>query len=484
MKRIGFLILCLFCLNTYAQGTDTLYHRVGDTIRGRWPAYFYQWWVDEWINDTNNHQSSIEYPRFLHKVDRLLRYCYTDRPVRIKGIALCSVAGRTSSNINHTPALLFPTFRVDSLSLPEYVYLYDACADSFPLKFEAEWSPRDSCRYIEVIERLELSPPGLQLFCCDSLGFFYHYFPIREYYMEKSITVEDSFYVGFSLNSYYHDIPDHNDYFTGFINPDRYTPEYANLGFLDEVSSHYNNDCLHVNCEPMTPQLYRFINTGVNTSPYTVNQWYWTEFNTSYLIFPIIDFLDSTEVIDSFACQEATAFRVGAIGHGSADLVWYATQDNQYWIVSYGEEGTLPDSGAIDTVHTTYATLTDIDSCKHYVAYLRSVCLHNDSLYVSDWSEGLDIYVCDTTPPDTVNISSIHKESVHLVPNPAKTQVRVIADCQVSLVSVFDSKGTALTSIAPSGNDILLDIKEWPDGVYIVKIHTPQGVIIRKLLKN
>ena len=473
LKVSGFFLLCLSSLSLNAQDTDdTLYHRVGDTIRGRWPAYYYQWWIDEWIDDTNHHRLFPDSPT-IFQADRILQYNYTNHPIKIIGIAVCCNASKFSIP-GYPNAFYEPNFRTDSLSLPEYVFLYDAYADSCPLRFQAEWSPLDSCRHFEFLTRYSRTQPPAPA-CCDDLVTYHEYYPIREYYMEKPVTVDDSFYVGFSFNSVYHDIPDHNDYYTYNYILTRYIGEYYGVKFQAAPTC---NDC-----ESMPPHLYRFINTGTNTSQYPLNEWHWTEMNSFCFVLPIIEVEDSTAIVDSFDCPSVENFRVGAIGNGTADLLWNTNSDHNYYIMSYGTAGTPPDSGYIDTIYATYTTLTEIDSCTQYVAYLKAVCIHNDSTYSTDWNDTLDIYVCDTTPHEPIIINGVPERAVQLIPNPARTQVRVVVDCIVSQMTVYDEKGTLITSVDAFDSETTLDIKEWPSGVYIVKVQSPQGIIIRKLLK-
>ena len=85
MKKIIFVIAFLSTLSLNAQHA----WRVGDTVQGRYTRdtdYFYQWWCDSVDRDA----PLLLISDFLGPIDGWrVRYNYTDRPLRIAGLAAC-----------------------------------------------------------------------------------------------------------------------------------------------------------------------------------------------------------------------------------------------------------------------------------------------------------------------------------------------------------------------------------------------------------
>ena len=73
---------------------------------------------------------------------------------------------------------------------------------------------------------------------------------------------------------------------------------------------------------------------------------------------------------------------------------------------------------------------------------------------------------------------------LHLVPNPARTEVRVEAECAVRFVEVADMTGrTVLRWESPGGEcGTVLDVSRLPRGCYAVRVGTALGVQAERLL--
>ena len=69
------------------------------------------------------------------------------------------------------------------------------------------------------------------------------------------------------------------------------------------------------------------------------------------------------------------------------------------------------------------------------------------------------------------------KENIHLFPNPAKEELSIIADQQIEYVGVHNSQGALHLIERPYSDNVKLDVRGLPSGIYIVKIGLANGVI-------
>ena len=69
-----------------------------------------------------------------------------------------------------------------------------------------------------------------------------------------------------------------------------------------------------------------------------------------------------------------------------------------------------------------------------------------------------------------------------VLPNPAAEKARVVSSFGMSLVEVFDLNGSAVLKRRTEGLYTDIDVSHWPTGTYLVRIHTPQGIVTKKLV--
>jgi hypothetical protein len=69
-----------------------------------------------------------------------------------------------------------------------------------------------------------------------------------------------------------------------------------------------------------------------------------------------------------------------------------------------------------------------------------------------------------------------------VIPNPAAEKARVVSSFGISLVEVYIPGGALVLSQRADGLHVDLDVGRWPAGTYLVRIHTPQGVAVKKLV--
>lgn len=461
MKRQA-ILLCLCCLlSQIAVAQSQVYHNVGDTIYGRSDIYHYQWWTDDFYQDP---EGIIYFGNGGDYGDICLRYCYTNTQLSVVGIAgVC----RTYDRANRT-------YFADTLQFDEYFYLYDAYVDSCPLKKIVRWYPTDPYRYISLRLRYTMGEP-----CCPISNYSTQVHRIYEYYFDKPVIVEDSFYVGGSNNCYE----------SGIIPCDTCPYGYAQVRYTHNYGSLYMVDTNYCPSCPNVKHLYKF---HTNNTPVA---WHWRYQNEFMLVFPIIE-IDTTNrpdphPQDTFACPPVGGFQVASISGETVWLMWNSNSEHDSWELSYGPAGITPEQGTVVPVSgpPIYA-MTGLDSCRLYSAYIRPVCHHGDSTCYGEWvpqdtssgqGRGLDVYLCDSLPPVGIPNTPL-EQFTYVVPSPASDQVQVMSGFKLLQVDVYDLSGETVYSAAASGVSTSIDVSSWPQGVYIAVIHTQGGIVTRKVV--
>ena len=286
------------------------------------------------------------------------------------------------------------------------------------------------------------------------------------------MTVYDSFYVGMTSNNS-----------RSFDNPPEYVrPLYAasayTIGYASSTSlcpATYTDTCYSA---PL--QLYKYKTFKYNEGQLISDtNWIWHEDPFFSLIFPIIQ-IDLFYGPPQYVCPSVENFRVGNEGDGSVVLLWHNHNNHLRWEVRYGPQGIAPEDGSLLIAAIPAIQIANLDSCTHYSAYIRAVCMH-DSLHYSEWSEPLDICLCDTGGAAAVEVPLL-EQLTYLMPNPAADQVEVLSSYGMTRVEAYSLQGTKRADLRVRGLGATLDVAGWPEGMYIVVIHTPAGNVTKKLV--
>ena len=479
----------------------------GDTIyfMSRQPGYYYDnWWADRWFDTTDGGLRT-------HGQEGS-RYNYTERPLTVVGLAGVM---NVFDGVTHTWVL-------DTMATQEYMLLCDAKPDTFLTVAQVPIHVRDSHRYVMIVTDYHWDPFDGSDHCCLATGdTSVVILPLYTYYFDKPVTVEDSFYIGFTCNFEFLDSYSRYVMGTCALMGPKYDARYP----IDNCDS---TPCRHI---PV--QKYRFDFGG--RMP---NDVIYYDVGKYLLIFPL--------VVPS-PCGTVTELRVTDADSGHVHLVWGPDIQHVGWEVAWGPRDTPPDSCTVLSSQLPSAVIDGIPADSHYVAYVRGVCDHLDSIYYSDWSEGVDIFyisrhqvrVLANNPDrgrvsgdgvylngDTATITAtpwtmygflqwsdgninnprqivvtqdttftaifVSREEVaqpdgeelpvQLLPNPANGMVRVIAPCRMISIEFIDAQGRQALSQQADGNTVLLDISRLPKGGYVVKVYSEQGTATRRLV--
>ena len=485
------------------QAQRQYYFRVGDTIRGRDSIYFYQWWSEDWLSDSttflnyltefnNSFGDNVPYSvnwnpngyNSRNKIGRYVRYNYTDVPLKIVGLAACVdvLWGDMDFHVNVTPRCM-GTDTIEPTH-PEYLLLYDAIRDSFPLVASVEFHNVEPVRYMDLHLRTGSEIPFHVMryytdhYCCRGNPMDTNLIvPVHEYYFDKPVTVYDSFYVGMTGNFTI------SEYAPPEYNPGAgYTASAYTIGYISRVERPFCPDTYTDTCYSTPLHLYKYkAFMWHNGQIISDTNWLWYEGPFFSLIFPIIE-IDSSyyDGPPQYVCPEVENFRVGNEGDGNVVLLWNNHNEHLRWEVRYGLQGIEPEDGNLLIASIPAIQITNLDTCTHYTAYIRAVCMH-DSLHYSEWSEPLDICLCDTGGAAAIEVPMV-EQLTYLMPNPAANKVQVMSSYGMTRVEAYSLQGAKMVDVSVRGLGTTLDVNDWPEGMYIVVVHTPAGNVTKKLV--
>lgn len=428
----------------------------------RVPEYYY-WdtnWYDKFVImnpdsvfDVYPYQRYYNFPGENQYAFLFARYFWTDVPLKIIGVAapvLCN---------DSTHSLYGTSVRTD-----EYFSVYKATDTGYVLLEEAVWE--DTVRYSMCLRHKDGT---------DTIE-------VREAYFKKGIIVTDSFYVGgTSWNSgmrwsyfdaempgqFYYTTPPTN-YLSFLPYPNYLSDNY--WAYSTPVMMRYLRSCLYTNM-PESFGTYDTISwIHINHNPFFLA--IFPIFDTSYVYEPPLD-----------TCPQPTGLHILNQDSTSITLAW---DDNGTgsWEFSYGTTADA-ENGTIIPCSVNFITLSDLDTATQYVAYVRSVC--SDTL-PSLWSDSLHIFI----PGDTASGGHGEPEKIisnidlftYLMPNPAHSQVLVSSSYGLQSIQIFTIGGVLLEQHSANGISTTLDVANLSKGIYIVRIVTPSGSAVKRLIVN
>lgn len=83
----------------------------------------------------------------------------------------------------------------------------------------------------------------------------------------------------------------------------------------------------------------------------------------------------------------------------------------------------------------------------------------------------------------TVGVHEIGKNEIQIYPNPAKENV-IVEGATRGVIELLDLNGQVIKQVIVSDEKTSIDISKLTEGVYLIKIITSEGTVVRKLLKQ
>ena len=276
------------------------------------------------------------------------------------------------------------------------------------------------------------------------------YLSLRDMYLDYPMVMTDTFYIS-RVITYNDTVWPYNDIFCRW-------EQHTSKGYLLPYNQ---NQC------QMKWEYYRYRNdiyNGVWQSDYTWGK----QFAAMY---PIVE-------NPGDSCPQVHDIEVLRSGATKVYLRWPAGAHHRHWQVAYGPAGTPPEDCTVLDYDRRMSDLITLDPDSHYVAYVRAFCrLARDEW--GDWSDPVPIWLND--PSVGINEAECAGVTVEVKPNPTSGKVHVTSTATMEKAEVLDAVGNVLRTIDTQGTAFTVDLTDLPDGLYLLRIHTPQGVATKKL---
>jgi ligand-binding sensor domain-containing protein len=78
------------------------------------------------------------------------------------------------------------------------------------------------------------------------------------------------------------------------------------------------------------------------------------------------------------------------------------------------------------------------------------------------------------------------ENNVKVFPNPVKDHfnIEIPAGMNISYIEIFTIQGNVIKSLKITNNQNSIDMRNLPGGIYIIRLHTDQGVVVKKMVKQ
>ena len=88
--------------------------------------------------------------------------------------------------------------------------------------------------------------------------------------------------------------------------------------------------------------------------------------------------------------------------------------------------------------------------------------------------------------PDAINEQRLHINKANIYPNPAHDflNVDLLSPVNISYIEIFNAQGILVKSHVLANNQNTLDLRDLNCGIYLLKIYTDNGCVVKKLIKQ
>jgi alpha-tubulin suppressor-like RCC1 family protein len=205
---------------------------------------------------------------------------------------------------------------------------------------------------------------------------------------------------------------------------------------------------------------------------------------------------DGTTVDKNIPIQIAGATEIVAVAAGSYHSL-FLKNDGTVWSVGSNDSGQLGDGTTINkSTPVQVVGLTGIIAIAGGISH--SLFLKNDGTV---WAVGSNLYgqlgdgttISKTTPVQVTGLCNVSLEIVEngteninaIYPNPCNNQLFIeLSEYQDTSVGLYNLQGQLLQSIMLQTSKTILPIDYLSNGIYLVQLKSPKGVIVKKIVKN
>ncbi|MBR4229648.1 MAG: T9SS type A sorting domain-containing protein [Bacteroidales bacterium] len=204
---------------------------------------------------------------------------------------------------------------------------------------------------------------------------------------------------------------------------------------------------------------------------YNPPRWVYSQTGPLAFAFPIITPPDSSYVWDTTVVAADTVVAIGNTLFASDDTI----------IIS-GDTTIVVDG---DTIVVAGGTVITYDTVIVYdsTIVLDTAIVGGDTIIYYDTIVRTDTIVHSDTLLSIPDRSLLGRMT-GIMPNPATETVKVLSNFGLEAIDVFTIKGEHILTLRLPEVSLTatIDVREWPSGTYLLRIHTPMGTSVKKLI--
>ena len=210
----------------------------------------------------------------------------------------------------------------------------------------------------------------------------------------------------------------------------------------------------------------------------------------SYLcVDDLVLWLDTASVVEPDTCATIISITLDSSNIVFADnqqitgysASWQSSFNSGAWEVEYRTAGFEPGAGISDEVESPYYAFGPLQADSQYELRVRSVC--GGDVY-GEW-KSIQFRTATADPGagiDNDNLS-VRDSQPSVYPNPANGRCVVsMPEDQKSQISVYSLDGSLLQSLVSDSSSVSIDLPT--QGIFMLKIVTPQGTYLRKVVNK
>ena len=275
----------------------------------------------------------------------------------------------------------------------------------------------------------------------------------------------------------------HCHYWVGSSFPDAIYPIYE--AFFDEPVD--VTDSFYVGVTNRTYQAFTFNITGA-ANAWVIYALYHPDFDSMLvygnsvnpvMLFPIFDTtgMDIHPYVPP--CAEVENLHVAAKWGSNVMVEWNGSPEDDigYYMEVFSSNGSPGIPFYAGRVEDTSKSFFNLDTTAVYTVSVRAICRFSNS----EWSTIQISWPNSGGEEPPIGMPEVREPFAMIVPNPASDMVTVATSCPQTQVEVHDLKGRKLTAKRSAGLTSAINVTGWPEGVYMVTIHTTCGTVSKKL---
>ncbi|RLD70893.1 MAG: hypothetical protein DRJ10_19900, partial [Bacteroidetes bacterium] len=117
---------------------------------------------------------------------------------------------------------------------------------------------------------------------------------------------------------------------------------------------------------------------------------------------------------------------------------------------------------------------------------IRSLAIdNNDTKWIGTPHKGLAVFN-ENGIPLSIKESTIPNVQFYIYPNPSKGYftIECTSKLKIYFLEIYNFQGSLIKTESVIENNEIIDISDYPSGIYTIKIKTEHGIGIKKLIKH